>query len=448
MKYFRNLLLSLFINLFIALGVNAASGSISATTSSNQAVVGSTFNVTVKVSCSEALGSWQFGIAYDNQYISLQSGDTSVASYGDGSSKVKTYTYKFKAIKSGKANVRITGASMVSWSDVNTLFTPSVSNTSITVKTQAEIEASYSKDNTLKSLSVSGYELSPSFDKNVGEYSITVPDDVTSVNVNASVNDSRASLRGTGTINVSEGSNKIEVVVTAQNGSIKTYTINVTVKDLNPITPTIDGEEYSVVKKTDLLVNPVGFSPTTVKINGIDVPAFYSDIAKLTLVGLKKSDGEIKLYIYDNNEYTLYNELKSSSLTLYPVFNDEDLESFVKKEIEINGVKFQSYYREEDDLTLIYAMNIENGNKAYFNYDKKNNSFVEYNSKYESGLKTENKEFLMYLGFMAVLVFILLIICIICIRKNNRLKKILKSITEKTKEIENIKQKKEKTDSK
>ena len=97
MKYFRNLLLSLFINLFIALGVNAASGSISATTSSNQAVVGSTFNVTVKVSCSEALGSWQFGIAYDNQYISLQSGDTSVASYGDGSSKVKTYTYKFKA---------------------------------------------------------------------------------------------------------------------------------------------------------------------------------------------------------------------------------------------------------------------------------------------------------------------------------------------------------------
>ena len=144
----------------------------------------------------------------------------------------------------------------------------------------------------------------------------------------------------------------------------------------------------------------------------------------------------------------MYNELKSSSLTLYPVFNDEDLESFVKKEIEINGVKFQSYYREDDDLTLIYAMNIENGNKAYFNYDKKNNSFVEYNSKYESGLKTENKEFLMYLGFMAILVFILLIICIICIRKNNRLKKILKSITEKTKEIENIKQKKEKTDSK
>ena len=44
--------------------------------------------------------------------------------------------------------------------------------------------------------------------------------------------------------------NKIEVVVTAQNGSTKTYTIEVTVKDLNPITVQVDGKNYTVVKGT------------------------------------------------------------------------------------------------------------------------------------------------------------------------------------------------------
>lgn len=438
--------------------VNAATGSITASSSSSQVVVGSTFNVTVKVSCSEALGSWQFGIAYDSAYISLQSGDTSVASYGDGSTKTKTYTYKFKAIKSGSAGVRITGASMVSWNDVNTLFTPSTSNASVRVRTQAEIEASYSKNNNLKSLSVTGYELSPAFDKDTLEYSLEVPDDVTSVEVKASVADSTASVRGTGTIDVSEGGNRIEVVVTAQNGSTKTYVLNITVKDLTPIEVTIAGDKYTVVKKEALLTNPTGYTPSTIKINDIDVPAYTSEITHFTLVGLKNDiTGEIKMYMYDSssNSYSIYNEVKSSALTLYPIDADEVPKGYIKEPIVIGDAKYDSYRDEKTNLTFIYAMNIENGEKGFYLYDKGDVSLVKFDIKSFSDAMSDLEDYKLYLTAAGGIIVVLFLLATVLSSKNKKLKKLLlkvatkDNITEENSKIENsIDDKAEKEDNK
>lgn len=428
--------------MFISINnINAASGSITATSSTKTAVVGSTFSVTVKVSCTEALGSWQFGISYDSQYISLVSGDTNVASYGDGSTKTKSYTYKFKAIKSGSAKVRINGASMVSWNDVDTLFTPSTSSASITVKTQAEIEASYSKDNNLKSLSVDGYELTPAFSSSVTEYTLEVPEDVTVVNVSAKVNDSTATVRGIGNIDLSEGSNKVEVVVTAQNGSTKTYIINITVKDLNPITVTIDNETYTIVKKTSLLTAPTGFSDATIQISGIEVPAFTSEITKFTLVGLKDSAGNIALFIYDSekNEYKKYSEIQNSSISLYPLSIEEIPEGFDSSTITINGSEYpalKSVYSE--NFYLIYAMNIEDGQKNYYIYDTKNNSFVLYDSQIFETFKNENREYILYIIALVSVASILLLISLMQAKKVSKFKKMIIKLTDKKEKNDNI----------
>ena len=211
MKKIKNLLFGLFMVFAFVPSVDAATGSINASTSSKTVAVGSTFTVTVKVSCSEALGSWQFGVSYDSAYISLQSGDVSIAEYGNGSMKTKSYTYKFKAIKAGNATVRISSPSMVTWNDDSNLFTPSSSNATVTVKTQQEIQASYSKDNNLKSLTVEGYELSPVFNKDVTEYTVSVPDTVEQIKVSAQVNDSKAHVTGTGDISLSQGINKLKL---------------------------------------------------------------------------------------------------------------------------------------------------------------------------------------------------------------------------------------------
>ncbi len=439
MKYIKKILFMIILTFICLLRVEAASGSIKASTSAKSAVVGSVFTVTVKVTCSEAIGSWQFGITYDSAYISLVSGDTSVASFGDGTIKSKTYTYKFKAIKAGTASIKISSPSMVPWNDENDLFTPTTSNASITIKTQAEIEASYSKDNTLKSLSVEGYELTPAFDKDTLEYSVSVPDSITEIKVTATKNDSSASVSGVGNIDISEGVNKVEVVVTAENGSIKTYTIMVNVSDLSPIEVTIDGDVYTVVKKRELLTAPTGFSDTSITIDGIEVPAFTSSLVNLTVLGLKDESGNIAMYVYDvdANTYEKYYDIKNNSFTLYPMKITSVLDGFTKVSIEIDGIEVDALKSNTlEDLYVIYATNLESGEESYYIYDQESKSFIYYDNESFSHLILSITEYKIFFIASLVVAIILLLITIIESSRNRKLKRFIKSLQEKEEPIE------------
>ncbi|MCI8411312.1 MAG: cadherin-like beta sandwich domain-containing protein [Clostridia bacterium] len=59
-------------------------------------------------------------------------------------------------------------------------------------------------------------------------YAVTVPEDVEQVEVYAQAQDSRATVEGTGNKKLEKGTNGISVVVTAEDGTKKTYVINVT----------------------------------------------------------------------------------------------------------------------------------------------------------------------------------------------------------------------------
>ncbi len=82
-----------------------------------------------------------------------------------------------------------------------------------------------SPNNRLSSLSVSGYNIGPAFDMDTLEYSLIVPSDVSSVTISASAVDSNANISGTGTVNLNYGANNIEIEVTAENGSVRTYVL-------------------------------------------------------------------------------------------------------------------------------------------------------------------------------------------------------------------------------
>ena len=81
--------------------------------------------------------------------------------------------------------------------------------------------------NTLSSLSVNGSQLSFSSDKT--NYSLTV--DAPSISINATPTHSGAKVSGAGTRNLQYGNNIINVIVTAEDGSTKTYVLNVSRKD-------------------------------------------------------------------------------------------------------------------------------------------------------------------------------------------------------------------------
>ncbi len=59
-------------------------------------------------------------------------------------------------------------------------------------------------------------------------YNVTVPEDVESVEVYATAQDSKATISGTGNKTLEYGENALSVVVTAEDGTTKTYTVNVT----------------------------------------------------------------------------------------------------------------------------------------------------------------------------------------------------------------------------
>lgn len=86
-----------------------------------------------------------------------------------------------------------------------------------------------SSDNNLKELKVSKGKIN--FRENTTTYNVEVDTDVESINIEGIVKDSKSSVTGTGNKSLKLGNNRFHINVTAENGSIKTYTINVNRKD-------------------------------------------------------------------------------------------------------------------------------------------------------------------------------------------------------------------------
>jgi len=89
----------------------------------------------------------------------------------------------------------------------------------------------------LSSLSVTDYELTPGFERDITEYMIVVPENLSKITINAVALESSAKIGGIGEIEIPEKQNVLEVVVTAGNGDVRIYTITVAKED-----PVIEGK--------------------------------------------------------------------------------------------------------------------------------------------------------------------------------------------------------------
>lgn len=87
-------------------------------------------------------------------------------------------------------------------------------------------EDNRSSNNYLKNLNISNGEFK--FDKKVNEYAVTVKNEVENINVTGEVEDSKSKVTGLGNYKLKEGINNITIKVTAETGSVRTYTLKVT----------------------------------------------------------------------------------------------------------------------------------------------------------------------------------------------------------------------------
>ncbi len=91
-----------------------------------------------------------------------------------------------------------------------------------------------SPNNKLSGLSVEGFALTPTFNRDTTAYNLIVSPTVSQVTVNATPLASTAAVSGTGIIQLQNGSNEIRISVTAQNGTIRQYIIYVVRQEGGP----------------------------------------------------------------------------------------------------------------------------------------------------------------------------------------------------------------------
>lgn len=84
-----------------------------------------------------------------------------------------------------------------------------------------------SPNNKLSALRVDGYSLTPTFNRDTTAYDVIVDQSVSQIQIVATALDSGATISGAGTVTLASGNNQITISVTAKNGTVRTYTINV-----------------------------------------------------------------------------------------------------------------------------------------------------------------------------------------------------------------------------
>lgn len=108
----------------------------------------------------------------------------------------------------------------------NTTRKPNTNNSTKPTETKEEKK---STDSTLSSLSIAEGAITPEFNKDVKEYAITVPNEVTKLNITATPTDPKATVSVTEYEELKEGENTITISVTAEDGTTKTdYVIKAT----------------------------------------------------------------------------------------------------------------------------------------------------------------------------------------------------------------------------
>ena len=394
--------------------VYAASATINARASKSTVVIGDSVTVTVTVSSAVAIGAWEFVVNYDTSRLTLTS--TTNATYiadvaPNGSTKSKSYSYTFKAKKTGSASVTLASYSVLGWDD-STLAT-TASNAYMTVVEPVVVVLSGNAN--LEALTVSKGTLSPAFAVDTLEYSVSITELIDKITITPTKDDEKANIVGGGELAVSEGANAFDIKVTAENGTIKTYKVNVNMIDSNPIKVVLNKANYTVVKNKGTLVVPSNYKETTIPISGINVVAYENTTTKLLLVGLKDDKGVSGLYVYTANgeTYTAYNEIKLGSINLYIYDAPKDVKmpkgyvksTFKVNEISVNGYKIE---KSKSDFYLVYGMNVDTGEKGFYSYDNKELTFQRFNTEGIDSLQTVLNNYIIILIVCGALVLVLI----------------------------------------
>lgn len=171
-----------------------------------------------------------------------------------GNKTLFTVTFKVKSVAAG-TNIKISYTSV-------TASDGSADANVGTVTYSKTVAAPLATENNLASLTVSNATISPAFSAGTTSYTANVPFEVSKLNVSATAADGKAKVSVNSPNLTPNGTTKVTVTVTAENGAKKTYTISVK-RAQDPNYKASDNNKLSGISVDGFLLSPAFNTDTT-----------------------------------------------------------------------------------------------------------------------------------------------------------------------------------------
>lgn len=423
MKHFRKFSLSLLLTgaMLLCLVQTSFADGISVSAGQGSVSVGKTvaFSITVP-SGSEA---WTYSVSWSGN-LTLESGDTAPMGF-EGDSR--TNQLVFRANSTGTGTVSISaGSYCIAGVDYDASGSASVSIVAASEPDDSEPDYTPSTpgksgNNALSSLTVSAGTLAPAFDPAVTEYTLSLPQGTEKLTLTATPSDSNATVQGDGELTLQEGENTLPLVVTAENGDTKTYTITVQVAQAPTLFLDYNGQRLGVVKDVSQVTPPAGFAPAEpITYSGDTLPIWTDVSGKRTLVYLmdeKTSAQGFYLFSQTTGVQSPYLPILCGSVTYIYTDIPKELSSvpgLTPATVKAFGQTLNGWtYNDASlkDFCVLYLMD-DAGSYGYYTYDSREETL----QRFSGAVFTDSGETLavpmlyVYIAGGAALVLLILLI--------------------------------------
>lgn len=387
-------LVSVFLVLIMLLSVCAvnvfAAGTVISFSKSSVSV-GDTVKVTVTFNAGEAMYALSGVLNYDSSILEYKSGSATgsggvlkIVESPSGETKYSD-TYTFTAKKAGSCTVSLSDC-FYSALETDKGLSGSSAKISVTDKT-------LSSNANLKSMYLSNGSLSPAFSPSVTTYEVKVQNSVTECLISATPADSAAKVSVEGSATLKIGKNTRKVIVTAPNGTTKTYTVNITRSETdeefaaeeNPLEVEIDGSKLLLATdiSSEKLFN--GFTASQADFNDTKVAVAVDDAGEYVIYYMRTADSNTLVpYVYDE-ENEVFEKLQyfiqgENSYIFADLPADMTVpESFYPTNAQISGMNIKCYASSDGNMSdFYYIYCYSNGKYGFYRYDSLENVLQRY----------------------------------------------------------------------
>ena len=340
-----------------------------------------------------------------------------------------------------------------------------------TVKIEKENKSTVEKssDATLKKLDVSGYTLTPTFSKNVTTYSMKVKNNITALNVTAIANDKNATVSISGNKNWKEGNNTITIRVTAEDGSVNTYIVNVerevsssstvvaTKSSDNYLKKLIINSPYESDQEFDKNINNYNITVPN-EVEKLDIKAILNNtkskveitgnedfkVGKVNVVEIKVTaeDGSVRIYSLNVTRSTVTSEtdlkgIEIDGASINPKFDSNTLEYTTNVDSKTNKIDIKATPSNSDSkVEIIGNENLKEGHNTVLIKVTDKEGFVKYYTidvvKEASKTATSNStlfgltplQFGFMLGLLSLILLLIILIIVLSRKKKEQESKI------------------------